>query len=407
MKIALVNTAYPSYLKAFYRRHPRLEDEAYERQKATLAADAFGWGDFWSRALAPLGYEVAEFTANNQKLQAAWARERNLDVGDDWALGLAAKQVREYAPDVLYVDGHNFFTRSWVEALREQVPSIRLVLGWCGAPYLDGEIFQAFDVVLSCIPELVEHFRSLGHKSEHLNHAFEPNVLERLPDIPGHSIDFSFVGQVSRGKGAHSSREALLTYLCSAESLIIFSPAADFTVLDGAKSLAKRGLYQLIHRGESAGLSPTVISKVPVLKRALSWPEPPVSPNLPHLKKYLRPGVFGMEMFQTLRNSKVSLNSHIDASPRSASNMRMFEATGVGSCLLTDSKDNLSDLFEENREVVTYQSAEDCLEKAKWLRDHPQERSEIAAAGQRRTLRDHTFKARAPRLDSIIKGNLR
>jgi spore maturation protein CgeB len=38
-----------------------------------------------------------------------------------------------------------------------------------------------------------------------------------------------------------------------------------------------------------------------------------------------------------------------------------------------------------------------------WLRDHPRERAAIAAAGQRRALKDHTF---ASRVDELL-GELR
>jgi len=83
--------------------------------------------------------------------------------------------------------------------------------------------------------------------------------------------------------------------------------------------------------------------------------------------------------------------------------MRLYEATGAGSCLLTDAKLNLSELFEPDVEVVTYDSADDCAVKVKYLLDHEDERRAIAEAGQRRTLRDHTFDNRAVRLDEIIK----
>ncbi len=87
--------------------------------------------------------------------------------------------------------------------------------------------------------------------------------------------------------------------------------------------------------------------------------------------------------------------------------MRLFEATGVGACLLTDRKDNLASLFEPDREVVTYGSAEEAVEKYRYLADNPRERATIAAAGQRRTLRDHGFDRRAARIDEILRVSLR
>ena len=39
-----------------------------------------------------------------------------------------------------------------------------------------------------------------------------------------------------------------------------------------------------------------------------------------------RPPLFGLEMFRRLRDSRIALNTHIDISSASASNMRLFEA---------------------------------------------------------------------------------
>jgi spore maturation protein CgeB len=83
--------------------------------------------------------------------------------------------------------------------------------------------------------------------------------------------------------------------------------------------------------------------------------------------------------------------------------MRLFEATGVGACLLTDWKENLARLFEPDKEVLTYNSAAECVEKVKYILEHEAERRAIAAAGQRRTLREHNFDNRAMQIDEIIR----
>jgi spore maturation protein CgeB len=115
----------------------------------------------------------------------------------------------------------------------------------------------------------------------------------------------------------------------------------------------------------------------------------------------------GLDMYQTLRDSKIGLNCHADSSPTYASNFRLFEVTGVGSCLLTDWKRNLPELFDPDSEVVAYHSIPECLEKIRWLRDHDAERRKIAEAGQRRCLRDHTHEKRAPVFADIIENALK
>ena len=75
--------------------------------------------------------------------------------------------------------------------------------------------------------------------------------------------------------------------------------------------------------------------------------------------------------------------------------------------MLTDRKQNIGELFEADSEVVVYDNAQDCAEKARWLLAHESERAKIAAAGQRRTLAEHTFAHRGRQLDALIRGKLR
>ena len=121
---------------------------------------------------------------------------------------------------------------------------------------------------------------------------------------------------------------------------------------------------------------------------------------------YCHPPVFGVDMYNVLRQSKITLNKHTDAAGSSVANMRLFEATGIGTCLLTDTGENMSDLFEEDREVVTYTSVDECIEKAEYLLEHDEVRRQIAEAGQRRTLKDHTMKNRCEQIDKIIQKML-
>ena len=47
---------------------------------------------------------------------------------------------------------------------------------------------------------------------------------------------------------------------------------------------------------------------------------------------------------------------HADLSNGCVGNMRMFEATGMGSCLLNDYGSNLSELFEDGKEISSKKS---------------------------------------------------
>jgi hypothetical protein len=62
--------------------------------------------------------------------------------------------------------------------------------------------------------------------------------------------------------------------------------------------------------------------------------------------------------------------------------------------------------LEPGTEVVTFSGSEDCIDKAKWLLDHPRERRTITQAGQLRTLAAHTFAQRAEEFDAVIRDVL-
>jgi len=116
--------------------------------------------------------------------------------------------------------------------------------------------------------------------------------------------------------------------------------------------------------------------------------------------------VFGIPYYHRVSNSDVVFNLHSDAAGVTVDNMKMFEITGVGSCLLTNMGSNLGDLFDLDKEVVTYKTVGEALEKYQYLKENPSTRLEIARAGQMRTLRDHTVSARCKQMNEIIKERL-
>jgi hypothetical protein len=113
--------------------------------------------------------------------------------------------------------------------------------------------------------------------------------------------------------------------------------------------------------------------------------------------------VFGIEYYQLLQSSDIVFNMHSTAAKNTVDNMKMFEITGVGTCLLTDTGSNMKDLFEEDKEVVTYSSIDEAVEKVTYLLNHPDEAEQIAKAGQARTLKDHTIMDRCNQIDEVIQ----
>lgn len=408
MKFARLTTLYPSYIKYFYARNPVLLSEPYDVQQSQIHYDAFGWADFWSHALNPLGFEVREIEMNVKPLQFAWAREKNIRFNSKrWIYDIAEAQIKDYQPDIIFIHELRGTTADWIQRIRAKNPCIKLIIGWYGAPILDTSVIKECDVMLSCIPDVVSQLRNDGAEAHHLNHAFDPRILDRIDRTQDQYIDVSFIGQIIRSNRFHLAREKLLLELLKKINIQIYSPSAHIPLSKKLSGPVRYTAYYLIQAMKYMSVPEQTLQKIPGLRNAAILYEKPLAFVNPQLKPYLNTEVYGLKMFQTLHDSRVTWNNHIDLSKSSASNMRLYEATGVGTCLLTDWKPNIKDLFEPDTEVMTYSDAEECVEKARWLLEHPDERKKIATAGQTRTLRNHTFIQRAEQLRTIIDAYLK
>ena len=125
------------------------------------------------------------------------------------------------------------------------------------------------------------------------------------------------------------------------------------------------------------------------------------------IRKHYRGEAWGMEMYRVLARSRIVINRHIDVAAGYANNMRLYEATGSGALLLTDPGRNLGELFEPGGEVVVYDGVDDLVARLEGLLADDAERRRIAAAGQARTLRDHTYERRMGELAAILEERLR
>jgi spore maturation protein CgeB len=169
----------------------------------------------------------------------------------------------------------------------------------------------------------------------------------------------------------------------------------------------RRSAYIVAKMLSTIGLQ-GVAKSLPFVQKAHYLEEMPSNPvHVDAIKAIAKPSVYGLEMFKALSHAKIAFNYHGEGSGEYACNVRLFEVTGAGSCLITDWKKNLHELFELDTEIVTFRSASECIEKVQWLLDHPNETAEIARRGQKRALRDHNYRIRAEILHKIILNNLR
>ena len=116
-----------------------------------------------------------------------------------------------------------------------------------------------------------------------------------------------------------------------------------------------------------------------------------LSPSSPIRKRYVGPA-WWLEMYKILSRSRITLNHHGNFAPY-ANNRR----------LITDSKKDLHEMFTEGKEVVAYNTTEECIELIQYYLEHEEEGQAIARAGQDRTLQEHSCYERTREILDIVR----
>jgi spore maturation protein CgeB len=352
MRFLIVDTYYTAFLDAFYAQRPDLVLESYGFQWRALMEQCFGTADFYSTNLQCLGHEATEVVANCRPLQLQWAREQSLplrhkvgkraycgipmpSIERDWFYPVLLAQVKFHRPDIVHFQDPGNTDPAFPQEIRRYV---RLISGQIASPIPPKADLKPYDLMLSSLPNFVEWFRRQGMRSYQLSAGFEPRVLQRLNHAPPN--DVVFVGGLTE---CHRSRVQFLEQV------------ARQTRVDwwgyGVESLAHD------------------------------------SP----LRKTFHGPAWALKMYEKLSSARITLNHHIDVAEDYANNMRLYEATGVGSLLITDAKRNLPSLLKPGKEAIAYRDPNECVELIKYYLKKKEERDLIARSGQQRTLRDHSY----------------
>jgi spore maturation protein CgeB len=103
--------------------------------------------------------------------------------------------------------------------------------------------------------------------------------------------------------------------------------------------------------------------------------------------------VYEVEKAKAFLAAKIVLNT-LHYAEIEGVNCRVFETAGCGAFQITDWKPALLDLFEPDREIVTFRTRAELKDKVDYYLQHPDQRERIARAGHIRAHRDHTYAQR-------------
>ncbi len=363
MRIALLADYYWPYLESFHSsRREQLEALPFTRHQELLFADYFGSFISHRNHFRRIGHESELFVGNYYPLQQKWLRERGipLTAAPETKADIVIRQLEEFRPDVFFMGSMFDYYGSFLEKVSRIT---RNIFAWIACPYPTGLDFSPIRCVLSSAPGYVEAFRKRGLKSEPLKAAFDSEVVRHLDGVEK-TIDLSFVGGLSWG--THRFRmEALERLLGDGNPLQIWGYCHDGGWRGRWRRFWSHNRIASCYRGE----------------------------------------VWGMSMYRTLAQSRVTLNMHVDVgrANNAGGNMRLYEATGCGALVISDFAPDVPEIFQPDREIVTYRTISELNEKVHYYRDHRAEAEGIARAGQRACWQRHGYERRIREFEGIIK----
>lgn len=403
MKIAFLSSIYPKHCEGIYTKHPSLKNKNYIDQYMIIKKEAISAMGSWDEYLKDYSIKSHIFCRNNTYMQTAWCSENGFTPSShDQEFEILCEQVKRFDPDILFCFSPSYYIQqNRIVHLKSLLKKRVMSIAWYGSPEGEENTFRCFDLVLTNSHELKSRLNKIGIKSEQLNHAFEPKTLAHIKKHNDKISKVVFIGSINKHSGVHRERTELLENIAKTGiSLDIFS---EITPHKHSEILYHNLLELRSWTAQKLKSYFKENSKIAYWSNYQNLPPKPLTYESRFMKMVKSPR-YGLEMLDTLSTYSISFNGHIEHTGSYSCNLRLFESTGVGCCLLTDNKKGLSELFKEDTEIVTYQSKEEALEKARFLMDNPKVANEIAQRGQKKTLSAHTTKNQVAQFVKYLKA---
>ena len=288
-----------------------------------------------------------------------WETDR-IEVPEQTVEGLTHK-IEQFKPDFLFTEG-GVNTRKFIYPVLERyaLPHIywavedpiahnTMAMEWAGKS------------VLTATPdiEMVEHYRSKGHKALCIPFAIDPDYYYKYPvDAHFASLDAIHIGN---NYNVFPERRKAYGY--------ILQP-----FIDKQKKLEVYG-FDWQHPKHRFNL-PSEIDKG----------------YIPHEKSVI-----------AYSSAKIILGVHSITHSRTMQSMRTFEILGCCGFFMTQLTPAIQEMFQNHVHLVWSSHYEETVELMEFYLDHPAAREKIAQAGQRLVYDRHTYEMRAKEIIEALK----
>lgn len=377
MKILMLWKYYPQYLSQFYKKYAPVSSLPFEEHRNKIFEDHFGWPAELSQYMNQQGIQTEFIIANAESLQKKWAEENHFSSysADGWEKEIAMEQIKRFQPDILWITSIFDY---YGEFVQQALTYAKKAITWVGSPFVKEIDVSGFSVLITENPATFRSIQNQFEKTIVTKPAFDSDILEKIGGVEK-KYDVTFIGGISP---IHTKRAEILAYLIeNGVDLKVFGYLSEQSSPGMKRALMQAGGHILKRRDIHKGLDAL---KCPFSQTAYQR-------NIEIIKTIHQGPVFGLDMYRTIAESRITLNVHIDVAGNHAGNIRMFETTGIGTCLLTEHSENISELFKAGEEVLTYTSKEELLRIIQEMLTMNDKVETIAKAGQKRTLQTYTL----------------
>ena len=264
---------------------------------------------------------------------------------------------------VLYLVPTKTYDVNYIKHLKVNFPQVKYV-SWCFDATMDGlrvpendallEIIKEYDYFLTVCDGQVEELQSKGVNAFWVQEGATKFTAYCKDYVQNQIYDVSFIGQMGHPR-IHKERVPLLRKIIS---------RYDNTLIAGPL-LSDIGEDLISH----------------------------------HLK---RPTYTDLEHSRIVAQSKINISHSGWSDINHYFSARTYRLMANGGFVLANYSEGIEDIYNIGKEIVTYKTHDECLEKIAYYLEHEEEREDIAHAGYLKTMTDYTFHNSFKRMFEVV-----
>lgn len=334
---------YPPHIPLFEKKYGVTDEMDFESLRRLIIQDGYASSYILLPALRDKVEEVFYTVWDYERLQKLWAREHGLKTSNLDKIKLA--QMEEYKPDVFY-NMSAFCDNDFIKQLDKERKCKRVY--WNGIIEREPRTFLDYDGQLSLHRPYVRYWKNKGLAACELQPAIPDTWANYGED--NKPIEILFYGQYI--KAFFGSRNKLV------ENLLQYKLISGRDIRCHLQYMQRRFL-------------PSLLTNLQLPKIVKNCALPPL---------------YGDELYKTIARSKIVVNAYTDNNRDFKSNMRLFEAIGLGAFLV--SEDGVyPDGFEPGLDFYTFQDADGLISQVERVLNDWGSHAEIAKKTQTKITR--------------------